>query len=160
MNTTFREMSIAPLCIVPFSITELVYSSNCYKDAVITTLNTAFRLYVKFNLMCFVAIVSFVKALWFPVLGGIILGSIVYGIVKFIELHDTYVPVTPLDTDITQYIHANASTGCTARMIYEHFRNTYDRELEFDDIVRSLQTLKKRGTLLPVSTTLWIVSGN
>jgi hypothetical protein len=161
MNTTmFHEMSIAPLCIMPFSITDLLYSPNCYKDAIIMTLKTALRLYVKFNLACFVGLVSFVKAVWFPVLCGIILGSIVYGIVKCIELHDTYIPVTPLDVDITQYIHANASTGCTAWMIYEHFRDNYDRNLEFDDVTESLQNLKNRGTLLSVSTTLWIVSGN
>ena len=117
-------------------------------------------MYISFNLAFLDLIIEFVEIAWFPVLYGIVLGSVVYGLWRAFQLNDSEEPLTHLEAEITQYIHANASTGCTVRMIYEYLDRVYEKEVRMNEIHKALQTLRVRGVLLPVSTTLWVVSGN
>jgi hypothetical protein len=160
MNTsaTFYGMSLAPLCIAPFSINDFVYNPQCYSDQILETLQQAFEFYIRFNLACFDAMAYVLGIIWFPVVYSLALGLILYGLWKCLQIEETDAPLSALEAEITQYIHANASTGSTARMIYEHLM--CEKDVEMHQIHRALQSLRLRGLILPVSTTLWVVSGN
>ena len=166
MNNTYTlfkipQMSIAPLCTVPFSVTDLVYNPACYYDAFNAHLADFLRLYNAFNLALLKAIINTADNYTLPVIYGVTLGFIVVGILKILYLEDTDEPLSPLESEITQYIHANASTGCTVRMLYECLDGFYeDGRVEIKEINKALQKLKKRGIVLPVPSTLWVVSGN
>lgn len=166
MNNTYTlfkipQMSIAPLCVAPFSMTDLMYNPACYYDMFRAHFAELLRLYDAFNLALFKAIVSVVESYFFPVLYGVTFTFIIIGIAKILCLDDTDEPLSPLESEITQYIHANASTGCTVRMLYECLDGFYDDErVEIKEINKALQKLKKRGIVLPVPSTLWVVSGN
>jgi hypothetical protein len=64
--------------------------------------------------------------------------------------------LTPLEQEVIRAVYRNASTGCTARMIYEEF----GQELEWDVVQATLKGLKQKGRVLKVPGTLWLVSGN
>lgn len=159
-STTFYETTLTPMCSLPFSMVDFMYNPRCYSETILEALEWAFRMYISFNLVFFDLIIEFVEIAWFPVLYGIVLGSVVYGLWRVFQLNDSEEPLTHLEAEITQYIHANASTGCTVRMIYEYLDRVYEKEVRMNEIHRALQTLRVRGVLLPVSTTLWVVSGN
>ena len=157
----FYKMSIAPMCAVPFSLTDFIYNHHCYTDTIMAMTREAIQLYIKINLMGLKMVLSLLENTWIPVLYTLTIGFILYGVFVALTFDFGDEPLTALEAEITQYIHANASTGSTVRMLYEHLERNYeDKDVDLEDVNKALQHLKKRGALLPVPTTLWVVSGN
>ena len=161
MNTTiFPDMSVAPLCFVPFSVTDFVYNPTCYTKPFISNLSHWLDMYIRLNLAVTQALFGLVAQYWLPILYASTCGAITIGIVKILLLQDEEDPLNALESEITQYIYSNASTGCTARMLHEHLYGFYeDREIRMEDVTKSLETLKRRGLVLPVQATLWVTTG-
>jgi len=155
------EMSISPVCTMPFSVTDFVYNTRCYSNAFTATLNPLFEGYVRIHVLFLKMCGVFFEAHSIALVYGVVLGFILFGVIKAVFLDVEEVPLTPLEAEITQYIHTNASTGCTAKMIYKHIDQCYEEHpMKMEAVNTALQTLKKRGTILSVPTTVWVVSGN
>lgn len=162
MNTTYRmfeEMNIAPLCFVPFSLTDMVYNPGCYTQPLLEGLTGFLQLCAKVNLLVVHSLLGLIEKFWFPVSYGLIVGGIAYWLLHYL-FEETDEPLTHLQSEIAQYIQMNASTGCTARMICEHLIDYYDGSpVHIEEVQRALQHLKKRGIILSTQATLWVVSG-
>ena len=152
MNNTL--MTIAPLCIVPFSIADFVYNTQCYYEPMRAHWNTfahgflrAVQVYAHLNLFV-------LGKLWLPFLCILVIASIFYMINSIPDAEEE--PLTPLEAEVMLCIHRNASTGSTARMVFEEF----EREINMDTINITLKSLKEKGHVLKVPGTLWLTSGN
>lgn len=153
-------MSVTPLCFAPFSVTDFVYNPTCYTQPLVSTLSEWLDMYIRLNVLVTQQLFELVAQYWLPALYLMASGSIGVGIVKLLMLQDPEDALTPLESEIIQYIYGNASTGCTARMLYEHLYGFYDdRDIQMEDVMKALETLKRRGMVLPVQATLWVTTG-
>lgn len=161
MNTTiFPEMSVTPLCFAPFSLTDFVQNPKCYTDTLLSNMSHWLSLYIHLNLAFTQVLFGLVAEYWLPIVYVTTCGAITFGIVKVILLQEDEDPLTPLESEIMQYIYSNASTGFTSRMLHEHLYGFYeDRDIRVEDVVTALQNLKRRGMVLPVQATLWVTTG-
>lgn len=147
-------MTIAPLCVVPFSIADFVYNTQCYYDPMMNHWNTfvdgfirLVRLYAHLNLFL-------LSKLWLPFLCIMVIAGIFYMVSSIPDAEEE--PLTRLEAEVMLCIHRNASTGSTARMVFEEF----GREIDMDTIHITLKALKQKGHVLKVPGTLWLISGN
>ena len=146
-------MSIARICSAPFSIADFIVNTQCYYEPIMshwTSFTQDFlnllQLYIHFNLFV-------LSKIWFPCLFLIIVVGTFFFILSLFP--DEEEQLTPLEQEVMRAVYRNASTGCTARMIHCHMENAPS----MDKINHALDRLKSRGVILPVKTTLWIISG-
>jgi len=163
MNTTYimyNDMIISPLCIMPFSVKDFLYNPTCYTEPLLANINDLLRMYVQLNIMLTRALFGFIAQYWFPALYVAVILSMLGTLVNFIIQADNEEPLTILESEIAQYIYSNSSTGCTARMIYQHLYGFHEnREVNMEEVTRALETLKKRGIAISVQSTLWLTTG-
>lgn len=163
MNTTSYTsytMDMTPLCFAPFSLTDAVYNPSCYTQMVLDTLGYWLSIYARLNRIATQHLFGLIAQYSLPLLYTATICSILFGLVKLMLLDDTPRPLTLLESEIAQSIYSKASTGCTARMIHEHLYGFYEnRLLTIDEVTNALHTLKERGMILPVQSTLWITTG-
>jgi len=145
-----------------FSLTDFIYNPIYYTACAsfFAAAKDVLSIYIKLNVLFF-------QKYWIPISYGILLGTMLFGFAKLLSLEDVDVPLTLLESEIVQYIHVNSSTGCTARMVLEYLEETWDvnadtrtKTIQLSEVQSALQSIQKRGMLLPVQTTLWVVSGN
>jgi hypothetical protein len=157
----FPEMSIAPLCIAPFSITDMVYNPSCYTDQVLEGVKGALRMYVWFNLLFFQILAAVIKKFWVPVACGTAFAFTSYCLVKWVLSEGAEEPLSELETEIIRCIHLNATTGCTTQMLYEYMNDGFaDKPVSLAEVKATLLQLKTKGYVLSTQATLWLVSGN
>ena len=152
----------------PFSLTDFIYNPIYYTACAsfFAAAKDVMSIYMKLNVLFF-------QKYWIPISYGILLGTMLFGFAKLLSLEDVDVPLTLLESEIIQYIHVNSSTGCTARMVLEYLEETWDanadthahthantKKIQLSEVQSALQSIQRRGMLLPVQTTLWVVSGN
>lgn len=168
MNTTYYiPYSMVPeMNVGSFSLTDFIYNPIYYTACAsfFAAAKDVLSIYVKLNVLFF-------QKYWIPISYGILLGTMLFGFAKLLSLEDVDVPLTLLESEIIQYIHVNSSTGCTARMVLEYLEETWDanadthahantKKIQLSEVQSALQSIQRRGMLLPVQTTLWVVSGN
>jgi hypothetical protein len=157
----YEEASVVPLCFAPFSIADMVYNPTCYTAPLVEILKEVLRIYIKFNLMFIQVGVLLVEKYWFPVVYGMAITLTCVWLIKQLLAQEEEIALTALESEIVQYIHMNASTGSTARMVCEHLTDFYDGyPVRMEEVTSALQQLKKKGVLLSTQATLWVVSGN
>lgn len=162
MNTTFSSytMDVAPLCIAPFSVSDFIHNPTCYTEPLLENLSDLLKIYIRLNRLATQQLFGLIAEYWLPALYVATFCFVVFGIVKIILLEDNEEPLTLLESEIVQSIYSNASTGCTARMLHEHLYGFYEnRNLEMHEISKALQTLRRRGMVIPVQATLWLTTG-
>jgi len=153
------------------TLTPFCYTMNfsCYYAAFFSSLKEMLFSYTKINVLAaerLWAILceasrSFLEAYWIAILYAVVTVGLIFGFNKMLGLIDADEPLTQLEAEITHYIHVNASTGCTARMLYEYLESLDEtHRADMNNINKVLQNLKKKGVILPVQATLWVVSGN
>jgi hypothetical protein len=155
----YEAMNIAPMCLAPLSLTDIVYNPSCYTDPFLEGLSDFLRFCAKANLILVNSLLGLIERFWLPTAYTLIFGVSAYWVLQYLfEENDE--PLTSVESEIAQYIQMNASTGCTARMICEHlvqFNDGYP--VRMDEVQGALQQLKKRGIILSTQATLWVVSG-
>jgi hypothetical protein len=159
MNTTFPEMSVSRLCVLPFSITDFLYNPRCYSDSVLGNMQNLMNLYVKAGQVFLQIMRRFLHEHPYFIVYCIFLAAIIFAIFRTLCTYDLDEALTPLQAEIMHFIHMNASTGCTARMLYEHLEDFEGGPVEIDIVLKQLEVLRQRRFVLPVNATLWIVSG-
>ncbi len=117
------------------------------------------NLYVEASFFLAQTATRFVREHPVYVLYCVFLALIIFGIFYTVSNYDSDDALTPLQAEIMHYIHMNASTGCTARMLYEHLDDFEGGPVDIDTILKELEGLRRRSFVLPVKATLWIVSG-
>ena len=138
---------------------DVVYNPTCYTQPLLNTLSEWLNIYLRLNLLVTQKLFGLAAQYWLVALYLMASGTIGIGIANIL-LQDSAEALTPLESEITQYIYSNASTGCTARMLYEHLYGFYDdRDIQMEDVTKALATLKRRGLVLPVQATLWVTTG-
>lgn len=157
MNNTFPEFSIARPCVVPFTVSDFVYNPRCHSQAFLNHLGYLFSIYIECMRFFYSTAFIFLSEQWINIAAGITISSILFFLVKLIFFEDPDEPLTPLESEIMQHIHANASTGCTTLMLYEYL--DYLDGLSIDTLTKTLKNLKRRQMLLPVQATLWVAAG-
>ena len=162
MNTSmFPQMSIAPLCVAPFSLTDMVYNPSCYTDQLLEGMKGALRLYIWFNLLFFQILAALVRKFWVPVACGMVFGFATYYIGKWLLSDGAEEPLTELEAEIIRYVHMNATTGCTAQMLYEYINDRLpEKPVSLAEVKATLLELKNKRYILSTQATLWLVSGN
>ena len=138
---------------LPYSIV-LAVPADLYRMNYGNLIAKIIDLYIELNTAFLRAAAVFMEHFWAPILIGLFLGTFLCLLFEIL-VPDNKEPLTELEEDIEQYIQMNASTGCTARMIHRHMENAPS----MDKINHALDRLKSRGVILPVKTTLWIISG-
>ena len=164
MNTTYtmqHGMSVAPLCIVPFSLTDFVYNPSCYMNTGVELLKEVARIYIKFNLLLLKLLIHFMDKYAIGVAVGIGIGLGCFWLVKCTLCDESEEPLSELETELVECIRLNASTGCTTQMLYEHMNGAFtDNPVRLSDVKTALLRLKNKGYILSAQATLWLVSGN
>ena len=162
MNTSiFPEMSVAPLCTVPFSIVDLFYNPTCYTVPLGQLLKDALNFYFMFNLLMIKGVSLLVKNYSAHVFYCACVGFTSYSTVTWLFSDPPDQPLNELETEIIRCIRLNASTGCTTQMLYEHINDAFaDNPVRLPEVKSTLLDLKNKGYVLSTQATLWLVSGN
>ena len=138
---------------LPYSIV-LAVPADLYRMNYRNLIAKIIDLYIELNTAFLRAVAVFMEHFWAPILIGLFVGTFVCLLLDIL-FPDDKDPLTALEEDVEQYIQMNASTGCTARMIHRHMENAPS----MDKINHALDRLKRKGHILSVKTTLWIISG-
>jgi hypothetical protein len=142
-------------------MTDFVYDPRCHSQLLLADLARVFTGYMDCMMLFYSMAFGFLNEQWDAILGGLVVGTAAFGVIKLVFLQEPDEPLTSIESDIVHYIHANASTGSTARMLYHYLnQNAENDPIDMDAVDKALKNLKRRKMLLPVQATLWLAAGN